>query len=169
MASCNIASVASGFLLSPTVAPNSSSSRNNTMVMFQTKNNVSSSFSRLVVRAEDEAASASASAPATVTTPVEGEVAKKPKPPPIGPKRGSKSMYRNEDSAEKTTRPSNSFETSTVKILRRESYWYKETGSVVAVDQDPKTRYPVVVRFNKVNYANVSTNNYALDEIEEVK
>lgn len=35
--------------------------------------------------------------------------------------------------------------------------------------QDPKTRYPVVVRFNKVNYANVSTNNYALDEIEEVK
>lgn len=35
--------------------------------------------------------------------------------------------------------------------------------------QDPKTRYPVVVRFNKVNYASVSTNNYALDEIEEVK
>lgn len=34
--------------------------------------------------------------------------------------------------------------------------------------QDPKTRYPVVVRFNKVNYANVSTNNYALDEIEEL-
>ncbi|CAL0299633.1 unnamed protein product [Lupinus luteus] len=146
MASCNIASVASGFLLSPNVATNSPSSRNNTMVMFPTKNNVSSSssFSRLVVRAEDDAASASA--PSTVTTPVEGEVAKKPKPPPIGPKRGAK-----------------------VKILRRESYWYKETGSVVAVDQDPKTRYPVVVRFSKVNYANVSTNNYALDEIEEVK
>lgn len=35
--------------------------------------------------------------------------------------------------------------------------------------QDPKTRYPVVVRFNKVNYANVSTNNYALDEIKEVQ
>lgn len=35
--------------------------------------------------------------------------------------------------------------------------------------QDPETRYPVVVRFNKVNYANVSTNNYSLDEIQEVK
>ncbi|RWW08497.1 hypothetical protein BHE74_00019766 [Ensete ventricosum] len=35
-------------------------------------------------------------------------------------------------------------------------------------DKDPKTRYPVVVRFNKVNYAGVSTNNYALDEIQEV-
>ncbi|KAK2986368.1 hypothetical protein RJ640_026632 [Escallonia rubra] len=67
------------------------------------------------------------------------------KPPPVGPKRGTK-----------------------VKILRKESYWYKGVGSVVAVDQDPKTRYPVVVRFNKVNYANVSTNNYALDEIAEV-
>ena len=27
-------------------------------------------------------------------------------------------------------------------------------------------RYPVVVRFDKVNYAGVSTNNYALDEVE---
>lgn len=84
-----------------------------------------------------------------------------------------------------------------VKILRKESYWFNGFGSVVAVDQvipslssltffyliffchgyllwiwigqDPRSRYPVVVRFNKVNYANVSTNNYALDEIEEVK
>ncbi|OIE38307.1 Photosystem I reaction center subunit IV [Acinetobacter baumannii] len=56
-----------------------------------------------------------------------------------------------------------------VKILRRESYWYNGTGSVVAVDQDPQSRYPVVVRFDKVNYANVSTNNYALDELLEVK
>ncbi|KHN05901.1 Photosystem I reaction center subunit IV A, chloroplastic [Glycine soja] len=82
--------------------------------------------------------------PATATPPAEAEA--KPKPPPIGPKRGAK-----------------------VKILRKESYWYKGTGSVVAVDQDPNTRYPVVVRFNKVNYANVSTNNYALDEIVEVE
>ncbi len=28
-------------------------------------------------------------------------------------------------------------------------------------------RYPVVVRFDTVNYAGVSTNNYALDEVEQ--
>ncbi|KAI7747775.1 hypothetical protein M8C21_007121 [Ambrosia artemisiifolia] len=55
-----------------------------------------------------------------------------------------------------------------VRILRKESYWCNNVGSVVTVDQDPNARYPVVVRFNKLNYANVSTNNYALDEIEEV-
>ncbi|XP_039121984.1 photosystem I reaction center subunit IV A, chloroplastic-like [Dioscorea cayenensis subsp. rotundata] len=55
-----------------------------------------------------------------------------------------------------------------VRILRRESYWYKECGTVVNCDQDPATRYPVVVRFKKVDYANISTNNFALDEIQEV-
>ncbi|VVA99823.1 unnamed protein product [Arabis nemorensis] len=104
--------------------------------------------SRLVVRAADDASPETTSSEGSSTTaaaPAEAPAAK-PKPPPIGPKRGSK-----------------------VKILRKESYWYKNVGSVVAVDQDPKTRYPVVVRFSKVNYANISTNNYALDEIEEVK
>ncbi|KAL2344947.1 hypothetical protein Fmac_006232 [Flemingia macrophylla] len=140
MASCNMASAASGFVLTPNVSGtiNSSSSRV-TMLIYPTKNNLS----RLVVRAAEEA---SAAPPATATPPPEGQAATKPKPPPIGPKRGAK-----------------------VKILRKESYWFNGIGSVVAVDQDPKTRYPVVVRFNKVNYANVSTNNYALDEIEEVK
>jgi len=28
--------------------------------------------------------------------------------------------------------------------------------------------YPVVVRFEKPNYAGVQTNNYALDEVKEV-
>jgi photosystem I subunit 4 len=32
--------------------------------------------------------------------------------------------------------------------------------------QAPGVRYPVVVRFDNVNYAGVSTNNYAVDELE---
>ncbi|XP_042403399.1 photosystem I reaction center subunit IV, chloroplastic-like [Zingiber officinale] len=101
---------------------------------------------KLVVRAEDESAP-----PPPPPPPAEGGAPKAaakqppPPPPPIGPKRGAE-----------------------VKILRKESYWYKGVGSVVTVDQDPKTRYPVVVRFTKVNYAGVSTNNYALDEIQEL-
>ncbi|XP_041007998.1 photosystem I reaction center subunit IV B, chloroplastic-like [Juglans microcarpa x Juglans regia] len=140
MASCNMASAASGFVLTANVTGSTSSSARSSMLFFPLKNNSSSSSSsRLVVRAAEEGA-----APPAAPAPV-GSEAPKPKPPPIGPKRGAK-----------------------VKILRRESYWYNGIGSVVAVDQDPKTRYPVVVRFNKVNYANVSTNNYALDEIVEV-
>ncbi|CAM6051291.1 unnamed protein product [Sphagnum compactum] len=72
-------------------------------------------------------------------------VVEKEKPAPIGPKRGA-----------------------AVKILRKESYWYLQVGSVVAVDQQPGVRYPVVVRFSTVNYAGISTNNFAIDEIEEV-
>eukprot|EP00245_Coleochaete_scutata_P000216 TRINITY_DN10247_c0_g1_i1.p1 TRINITY_DN10247_c0_g1~~TRINITY_DN10247_c0_g1_i1.p1 ORF type:complete len:114 (+),score=28.57 TRINITY_DN10247_c0_g1_i1:184-525(+) len=54
-----------------------------------------------------------------------------------------------------------------VKILRPESYWFNDTGKVVTVDQSG-IRYPVTVRFEKVNYAGVSTNNYALDEVKAV-
>jgi photosystem I subunit 4 len=57
---------------------------------------------------------------------------------------------------------------SVVRIMRPESYWFQECGTVATIAKGDD-RYPVVVRFEKVNYAGVATNNFALDELIEVE
>jgi len=57
---------------------------------------------------------------------------------------------------------------STVRVMRPESYWFQECGTVATIAKSGD-RYPVVVRFEKVNYAGVATNNFAVDELIEVE
>lgn len=54
---------------------------------------------------------------------------------------------------------------SKVRILRKESYWYNQIGVVVSVEKSSVIRYPVVVRFEAVNYSGTNTNNFAVSEL----
>jgi photosystem I subunit 4 len=55
-----------------------------------------------------------------------------------------------------------------VRISRKESYWYNQVGVVISVEKSGAIRYPVVVRFDSVNYSGTNTNNFAISELTKV-
>nr|YP_002327498.1 photosystem I subunit IV [Vaucheria litorea]ACF70916.1 PSI subunit IV [Vaucheria litorea] len=57
---------------------------------------------------------------------------------------------------------------SKVKNLRKESYWYNEIGTIVTIEKTG-SKYPILVRFAKVNYSGTNTTNLSEDELQEVE
>ena len=57
---------------------------------------------------------------------------------------------------------------SKVRILRKESYWFNKVGVVISVEKSTVIRYPVVVRFEAVNYSGTNTNNFSLAELADL-
>nr|YP_009392966.1 photosystem I reaction center subunit IV [Caloglossa intermedia]ARW61528.1 photosystem I reaction center subunit IV [Caloglossa intermedia] len=53
-----------------------------------------------------------------------------------------------------------------VKIVRKESYWYQDIGTIVKIDKGIK--YSVLVRFVKSNYNNVNTSNFSEEDLVSV-
>ncbi|MBD2176571.1 photosystem I reaction center subunit IV [Pseudanabaena sp. FACHB-1998] len=56
---------------------------------------------------------------------------------------------------------------SIVRILRPESYWFQEIGTIVYIDKSNR-KTPIVVRFDRVNLAGDNISNFSLDELLEI-
>ena len=52
---------------------------------------------------------------------------------------------------------------SKVKVLRKESYWYQDVGTVFKVEDNIK--YPIAVRFTRQSYNGVNINNFSENEL----
>nr|YP_010728914.1 photosystem I subunit IV [Lithothamnion corallioides]WEA77017.1 photosystem I subunit IV [Lithothamnion corallioides] len=51
-----------------------------------------------------------------------------------------------------------------VKVLRKESYWYQDIGTISKVEKSD-IRYPISVRFTKESYNGVTTSNFNQSEL----
>lgn len=91
MATSNMASAAYGILLPSSLASNTRSSSAKNVVVFPLKHE-DGRLRRLVVCAAEEADPSPPNTTTTTTAPSEAE-AKAAKPPPIGPKRGTKVLF----------------------------------------------------------------------------
>ena len=50
-----------------------------------------------------------------------------------------------------------------VKVLRKESYWYQDVGTVFKVEDNIK--YTIAVRFTRQSYNGVNINNFNENEL----
>jgi photosystem I subunit 4 len=55
---------------------------------------------------------------------------------------------------------------STVKILKKDSYWYKESGKIASIEESSAVLYGVNVRFEKINYNGVNTANFCPSDLK---